>query len=802
MAAAGGSGALCTAVVTIVEGRHLPERLAETGYIAASVGGGPRRRTDTAEGVETYWGAQFAFQYHEGTAEARTLRLELCEEDGSLEEGDIGEALAVAEVDLQRQWANHKWIDLVAREPTAGRRGGMLASVSVECVTIPPVMPSGALKATTPALPAAKPRAPPAPSTPGRGPRVQHHDPAEAVAFLDHSVVQSLASQVRSLTPRSDGADSGSLSPIYTARSHVPTSARDEGQKAGPPSLAPQETAAAAALQDVLQGLRHVYSSVPEGDAALRRQIEALMDKAENRAHGAEDAQRHTPPAASGSRAASATPMAAGSPPPMPYSQPEPSRAVPTAVRTPAGRPARDRAVAAKSVSPSRRAAARGQSGTSGVRAPSPAGRIPRDPPGYRNRSAQRRSVSSASADPPRFASRQGSAGSLAGDRDAARSAWRPPPSDTVAVDASLPQTRSTSPRAAKAAQDDRPVCRTVSKPVVRRSGSNAGGGLARPAPAGTSMRTRSTAAPAGASSSYGTTAAERRKMRGASAQPTSRATGRGAVTDNANARIEVSHLHRVANRGAAGRDPPQMSQPSRPLIPLREVRPVDGDDGGVGATSALVRAFGSSSRVDPGASIQSAPGGYGGTAPRPRSAATASRLRNPSPPAGSVAARRLPAPEADAAAGTRGAAAGSALVRTFGAANPSVSLSSVTSTRTAPGGPGCRRVSPQPRFRGARQAAERARAQRDANAPDTSAASIYVPVRDSLQGRAGSFSKRTTSAAEQQSLSRVRAVGKSRREHEALLTGLVNHRPKSIACESELSFEDLEALLKCEGLE
>eukprot|EP01064_Diplonema_japonicum_P006853 TRINITY_DN1467_c0_g3_i1.p1 TRINITY_DN1467_c0_g3~~TRINITY_DN1467_c0_g3_i1.p1 ORF type:complete len:491 (+),score=95.54 TRINITY_DN1467_c0_g3_i1:47-1519(+) len=226
----GVSGSSGKALVTVVELRHLAVEL--VGKVVVGVGvNGQKGQTEVPDGRDTYWGSQFSFMWDAASVRGRVLIVELLREvDGSV--------LAECRLDLRRKWEDYKWCDFIAHDRRVG-------SICLECDT-----DTSAPSSHTRTVPEEV--------------RWEHLD-------IPHPQ-----------TPRSDGGSS----PIYTARTS--TTVNNPPASLSPPiraisrdaSTPRQESFYKEQLNDVVAGLRHVYSTLPAGDAVLRRQIELLMAKA------------------------------------------------------------------------------------------------------------------------------------------------------------------------------------------------------------------------------------------------------------------------------------------------------------------------------------------------------------------------------------------------------------------------------------------------------------------------------------------------------------------------------------------
>eukprot|EP01060_Flectonema_neradi_P005686 TRINITY_DN1380_c1_g1_i1.p1 TRINITY_DN1380_c1_g1~~TRINITY_DN1380_c1_g1_i1.p1 ORF type:complete len:645 (+),score=135.51 TRINITY_DN1380_c1_g1_i1:157-2091(+) len=271
------------AVVTVVEVRHLRDDLVDEVCVTTGVNG-QEGSTEMLDGIDSYWGSQFSFMWDEQTSVGRMLELSLTREDGTIE----GEC----RTDLRKPWTDYKWLDFTSQE------GTIIGSVCLEVELHD--------------APSEEAKQPPRHLASSSVP-LSHASLASRALKFDHQPVEldsrkrsdqkpadtavpSLplpTSQHLSLTPRSDD---DLCSPVYTARTSdepplqqlhnrlrqdsprsLSTVTSSSAEQTKPSS---SSSSARDQLNDVVAGLRHVYSTLPPGDSVLRKQIEMLMAKA------------------------------------------------------------------------------------------------------------------------------------------------------------------------------------------------------------------------------------------------------------------------------------------------------------------------------------------------------------------------------------------------------------------------------------------------------------------------------------------------------------------------------------------
>ena len=269
------------AVVTVVEVRHLREDLIDEVCVTTGVNG-QEGSTEILDGVDSYWGSQFSFMWDEQTSVGRMLELSLAREDGTIE----GEC----RTDLRKPWTDYKWLDFINYD---GIKVGCVC-LEVELHDLPSeVRQSQSRQVTSSAASLSQA------SLASRSLRMDYQPPERRRDYqkLADTSVPALplpTNQSVSLTPRSDD---DLCSPVYTARTSDTDPAlqqiHNRLRQDSPRSLStvtsssaehakPSSSSSSARdqLNDVVAGLRHVYSTLPPGDSVLRKQIELLMAKA------------------------------------------------------------------------------------------------------------------------------------------------------------------------------------------------------------------------------------------------------------------------------------------------------------------------------------------------------------------------------------------------------------------------------------------------------------------------------------------------------------------------------------------
>ena len=258
-------------ILTVVEARHVRTELVGEACVRLCLNG-QEARTEPADGEEVYWGAQFTMSW-DSALEGRTLQLELVGNDTEVP------PLAVCGVDLQKRWTSYKWFDFHDAD------GARLASVALECTFVP--KDHSAPRHRDPIEPPTPALSSPASVALSLGSRLDtpliEYPPTETPIYTARSK-SSYEDCASTEDEESEilGREARVRASTTPQRAHSEASSGIPLPHTAPTPIAPKDGVVQEQLNDVVAGLRHVYSTLPAGDSVLRQQIEMLLEKAGN----------------------------------------------------------------------------------------------------------------------------------------------------------------------------------------------------------------------------------------------------------------------------------------------------------------------------------------------------------------------------------------------------------------------------------------------------------------------------------------------------------------------------------------